>query len=183
MQTTVGSRAYTVCMLRFYFFIVMTAGAALAGVSVSAQTLVLGKPVPEFEATDLKQGRVFRLSEHKGEVIIVNFWASWCTPCQAEMPSIEAYYRKHQAEGLQVIAISMDSAKYLPTVKKMAQGFSFFTAHQSASKINGFGRIWRLPSTFVIDRQGLLRKNGHEGEPEVHTELLEKLVTPLLRMP
>jgi peroxiredoxin len=82
-----------------------------------------------------------------------------------------------------VIAISMDSAKYLPTVKKMAQGFSFFTAHQSQAKVPGFGRIWRLPSTFVIDRQGVLRKNGHEGDPEVNTELLETLVTPLLRMP
>ena len=170
VTATVCGRAYTGCMLRFYFSLVMSAAAVLACVNVSAQTLALGRPVPDFEATDLKQGRVFRLSEHKGEVIIVNFWASWCTPCQAEMPSIEAYYRKHQAEGLQVIAISMDSAKYLPTVKKMAQGFSF-------------GRIWRLPSTFVIDRQGVLRKNGHEGEPEVHTELLETLVTPLLRMP
>jgi peroxiredoxin len=170
-------------MRRCFFSFVTSVGALLACISVSAQTLALGGPVPDFEAIDIKQGRVFRLSEHKGEVIIVNFWASWCTPCQAEMPSIEAYYRKHQAEGLQVIAISMDSPKYLATVKKMAQGFSFFTAHHTQSKINGFGRIWRMPSTFVIDRQGVLRKNGHEGDPEVNTELLETLVTPLLRMP
>jgi len=170
-------------MLRFYFSLVISAAAALACFGLSAQTLALGRPVPDFEATDLKQGRVFRLSEHKGKVIIVNFWASWCTPCQAEMPSIEAYYRKHQAKGLQVIAISIDSVKYLPTVKKMAQGFNFFTAHQSQAKVTGFGRISRLPSTFVIDRQGVLRKNGHEGDPEVNTELLETLVTPLLRMP
>ena len=161
----------------------LLACASLLTTGAVAQSLSVGKPAPDFEATDVLQGRVFRLSEHKGQVIIVNFWASWCTPCQAEMPSIEAYYRKHQAEGLQVIAISMDSAKYLPTVKKMAQGFSFFTAHQSQAKVPGFGRIWRLPSTFVIDRQGVLRKNGHEGDPEVNTELLETLVTPLLRMP
>jgi len=166
-----------------FFSFVITVGALLACFGLSAQTLALGRPVPDFEATDLKQGRVFRLSEHKGKVIIVNFWASWCTPCQAEMPSIEAYYRKHQAKGLQVIAISIDSVKYLPTVKKMAQGFNFFTAHQSQAKVTGFGRISRLPSTFVIDRQGVLRKNGHEGDPEVNTELLETLVTPLLRMP
>ena len=82
-----------------------------------------------------------------------------------------------------MIVISMDSVKYLPTVKKMAQCFSFFTAHHSQSKIAGFGRIRRLPSSFVIDRQGVLRKNGHDGDPEVTTELLESKVTPLLRMP
>jgi peroxiredoxin len=170
-------------MRRFYLSLVFAVGAALSCVNVSAQTLAAGKPAPDFEATDLKQGRVLRLSEHKGEVIIVNFWATWCTPCQAEMPAIEAYYRQHQAEGLQVVAISMDSAKNLPTVKKMAQGFSFLTSHQNQAKFTGFGRIWRLPSTFVIDRQGVLRKNGHEGDPEVNTELLEELVTPLLRTP
>ncbi len=170
-------------MQRFYLYFVIAVGAALSCVSLSAQTLSVGKPVPDFEATDLHQGRIFRLSEHKGEVIIVNFWATWCTPCQAEMPAIEAYYRKHQSAGLQVVAISMDSPKNLVTVKKMAQDFSFLTSHQSQAKFTGFGRIWRLPSTFVIDRQGVLRKNGHEGDPEVNTELLESLVTPLFRTP
>ncbi|MSQ66401.1 MAG: TlpA family protein disulfide reductase [Limnohabitans sp.] len=83
-------------ILRLWWF----ACGVLLAASAVAQTLAIGRPAPDFETIDLQQGCLFRLSEHKGKVIIVNFWASWCKPCQAEMPAIEAYYRKHQADGL-----------------------------------------------------------------------------------
>lgn len=142
--------------------------------------LAVGSPAPEIEAKWLDSSQTLRLSANRGKVVVINFWATWCGPCKAEMPAIQAYYDKHKAEGLEVLAISMDDIRDLPTVRKFAQGFTFPIAHKSEANFNGLGRIWRMPSTFVVDKNGILRKNGHIGDPEVDLPMLESLVTPLL---
>lgn len=154
-------------------------------VSLSAFSadLTVGSPAPEIEAKLLDSPAQFRLSTNRGKVTIVNFWATWCAPCKEEMPAIQAYYDKHRAEGLEVLAISMDNAGELPAVRAFARNFRFPIAMKSEASFKGLGRIWRLPSTFVIDRQGILRKNGNTGDPEVNLPLLESLVTPLLAQP
>jgi thiol-disulfide isomerase/thioredoxin len=116
-------------------------------------------------------------------VVIVNFWATWCTPCLAEMPALEAYYTRHRPEGLEILAISMDDARDVAAVRATASKFSFPVALKSEADFEGLGRIWRMPSTFVVDREGILRRNGSTGEAEVNLPLLESLVTPLLRQP
>lgn len=99
------------------------------------------------------------------------------------MPAIQAYYDKHKAEGLEILAISMDDPGSLEKVRKFAQSFTFPIAVKSEANFKGLGRIWRMPSTFVVDKGGILRKNGHVGDPEVTLPLLESLVTPLLNSP
>lgn len=75
----------------------------------SAKALEEGMPAPYFEIATT-DGKVFKSSEAKGEVIVVNLWATWCTFCREEMPAMEAYYQRHKAEGLRMIAVSMDEA-------------------------------------------------------------------------
>jgi thiol-disulfide isomerase/thioredoxin len=142
--------------------------------------LAVGTQAPDIEAKLLDSPVTFRLSANHGKVTVINFWATWCGPCKLEMPAIQAYYEKHKAEGLEVLAISMDEARDLPEVRKIAQKFSFPIALKSEANFKGLGRIWRMPSTFVVDRDGILRKNGHVGDPEVTSAQLESLVTPLL---
>src|SRR5664280_1514746 len=72
-----------------------------------ATALQEGKPAPQFEIT-LLDGKVFKSSEAKGEVIVVNLWATWCTYCREEMPALEKYYQRHKVDGLRLIAVSMD---------------------------------------------------------------------------
>jgi hypothetical protein len=74
----------------------------------------------------------------------------------------------------------MDEPRELPAVRKFAQLFTFQIALKADASIKGLGRIWRMPSTFVIDRAGILRKNGHVGDAEITSTELESLVTPLL---
>lgn len=145
-----------------------------------AADLSLGQVAPEIQAKLLDSNEIFQLSRHRGKVVIVNFWATWCAPCKAEMPALQAFLERHRSDGLEVLAISMDESKDEPMVKKMAQQYSFQVALKANASFKGLGRIWRMPTTFVIDKEGLLRKNGHVGDAEISAAELESLVTPLL---
>ncbi len=145
-----------------------------------AADLAVGQAAPEVDAKLLDGATRVRTSENRGKVTIINFWATWCEPCREEMPAIDAYYKKYRARGVEVLAISMDDPNDAAAVRKLAQKYSFPVALKPDANFKGLGRIWRLPSTFVIDRQGILRKNGLVGEPKVDLALLESLVTPLL---
>ncbi len=151
--------------------------------NVLAADLTVGSPAPDMQATLLDSTDSFQLVQKRGKTVIVNFWATWCAPCRAEMPAIQTYYDKHKSEGLEILAISMDEPRELQEVRKIAQQFSFHVALKSQANLKGFGRIWRMPTTFVIDKDGVLRKNGHVGDAEITLAELESLVTPLLSKP
>jgi thiol-disulfide isomerase/thioredoxin len=150
---------------------------------VIAAELLVGAPAPEVQAKLLNGTDSFQLSSRRGKVIIINFWATWCPPCKAEMPAIQAYFDRHKDDGLEILAISMDDNRDLAEVKKVAQQYTFLMAMKSESNFKGLGRIWRMPTTFVVDRDGILRKNGHVGDAEITSSELEALVTPLLAKP
>jgi thiol-disulfide isomerase/thioredoxin len=160
----------TACLAAFFFMFAMP----------GARALEEGKHVPYFEIT-LADGKIFKSSEARGEVVVVNLWATWCTFCREEMPALETYYQRHKGEGLRMIAVSMDEAGDDAKVREVMQAYSYPAGVGPASNLKAFGRIWRLPMTFVIDRDGILRKDGSEGDPKVDLAALEKLVTPLLK--
>lgn len=143
--------------------------------------LAVGSPAPTLEAKLLQSDEVMKVSGQQGLVTIVNLWATWCTPCLAEMPALQSYYDRHKAQGIRVLAISMDGPEAQPEVLNIAKNYTFPIALKSGASLKGWGRIWRMPTTFVIDKQGVLRRNGHVGTPEVTLESLEAEVTPLLR--
>jgi cytochrome c biogenesis protein CcmG, thiol:disulfide interchange protein DsbE len=119
-------------------------------------------------------------ADQHGDVVILNFWATWCVPCRAEMPALEDYYQKHRMEGLKVLAISMDDPEDEAKVRQVMAGFSFPAAMARDAIFKGYGRIWRIPLTFVIDRGGILRKDAWYGDAGIDLPMLEKTVTPLL---
>ena len=142
----------------------------------------VGQAAPNIEGT-LIDGKAFDLNNNKGKVVLVNFWASWCEPCREEMPAIEAYLKKNKAKGFEVLAITVDKPADMEQAKQIMRNYSFLFADKSHMNYSGYGRIWRIPSSFIIDRQGILRKNGLTGDPKVDTKLLEEVVTPLLSSP
>lgn len=139
-------------------------------------------PAPVVRA-ELIDGGTFDSMEHHGKVIVLNFWASWCRPCREEMPALDAYYRAHRAEGLEVIAISIEEPGDLPKVRQAMKDFGFPAALAADGQIEGYGRLWRIPVTFVIDRRGVLRFDGFKFARTLDVPILEKIVTPLLRNP
>jgi cytochrome c biogenesis protein CcmG/thiol:disulfide interchange protein DsbE len=153
---------------------------SMAPVAAAAKLPKAGDPAPALEAT-LVDGSRFVLAGQRGKVVLVNFWATWCPPCRAEMPAIDAFYRAHRDEGLVVIAISMDEPEDLPKVSEAMAGFSFPTALVSRTQAKGYGRLWRMPLTFVVDRDGILRRNAWKAAPTIDAAALEAEVLPLLR--
>ena len=164
----------------FLFALLSTFSAEGAGIAV-------GKPAPVIKAKLLDATGNIQAGGGAGEssdkVTIINFWASWCVPCRIEMPALQSYYDKHKSQGLEVLAISMDEARDLAEVRMIAGQYTFPIAVKADADFKGLGRIWRMPSTFVIDRHGILRKNGIEGSPTIDLDSLEALVTPLLEQP
>ena len=148
-------------------------------IQISAYAIEEGKIAPALTAK-LLDGKSFSTELARGEVVIVNFWATWCPPCRKEMPAFESYYQKHRLQGLRIIAISLDDSADVAKVREVMRDFAFEAALEGETQHKGYGRIWRMPLTFVIDRNGILRKDGWYGAVGIDQPLLEKIVTPLL---
>jgi thiol-disulfide isomerase/thioredoxin len=132
---------------------------------------------PNLGLSDL-EGVEHELTDHLGHVVLVNLWATWCPPCKAEMPTLEAYYQAHQADGFVTVAINDgDPAEAVAEfVEEYALSFPVwldptYQATDHAFKTNN------LPSSFVIDREGNVRLRW---VGEIDRASLEKYVTPLI---
>ncbi|GAA5004088.1 TlpA family protein disulfide reductase [Pseudoluteimonas lycopersici] len=152
---------------------------ACCGVA-DARGLALGRPAPALDAT-FADGHAWSLAGQRGKVVIVNFWATWCGPCRAEMPVLDAFYRAHRDEGLEVVGIDLDDAEDAAEAARVMSAFAYPSASIRDVRAKGYGRLWRLPLCFVVDRDGNLRRDGFEAAPVLDAAELETLVLPLLR--
>ena len=117
-------------------------------------------------------------------MVILTFWATWCAPCRAELPVLSAYASAHAGQGLVVLGFSLDDASDLAAVRRVAATLSFPAGLLGGGYAGDYGRIWRLPANFAIDRAGLLVDNRwNDARPEWTAESLERVVTPLLANP
>ena len=158
----------------------MVAALALCALQAAPHAIAEAlRPAPELSAT-LLDGRSFTLHQVAGKVLIVNFWATWCAPCREEMPALEAFRSKYHGRGIEVLAISLDEPRNLPAVRTTLQVYGFEAALSAQTSYEGYGRIWRLPTTFVIDREGRLRTELTTGTAPVDLAWLERHVAPLL---
>ena len=101
-------------------------------------------------------GKTFRLSEHRGKVVFVNFWATWCPPCREEMPAMEKLWQRYRDRGLVVVAVSLDRDPLVvpPFVKE--KGFSFAVALDPKMQTAHAYGVRALPASFFVDRKGVM---------------------------
>jgi peroxiredoxin len=136
----------------------------------------LDQPVPALQI-QLLDGRVVNLEQLRGKVVLVNFWATWCPYCRHEMPAMEEFYADYRDQGFEILALSQDDAA-APVVEFMTkENYHFPVAMAEASVAAAFGGVSRLPTSFVIDKRGLVR---HKISGQVHYPRLKALVEPLL---
>ena len=169
----------------------LTRRAALQGLAVSALSglfapaaragdLKVGAPAPEAMLATL-DGRRIATPQLLGKVVILTFWATWCEPCHEELPLLSAYAARHADAGLEVLGFTLDGADKLSEVESLARTLSFPVGLLERSSADGYGRIWRLPVSFAIDRTGRLAMDGwKEKKPAWTAERLEQVVSPLL---
>ena len=131
------------------------------------------KPAPGWELQDLK-GKTIRSADFKGKVVILDFWATWCPPCRAEIPGFIELQKKYQVQGLAVVGVSVDqagSAAVKSFAKKMGMNYPVVLA--DAKIADAFGGIAGIPATFIIDRAGRIVKQhlGFTEKAEIETEI------------
>lgn len=140
------------------FFYQATAVDAGTAVKKAEKVLALkqGPVAPDFRLKSL-DGKEIRLSDYKGRVVILDFWATWCPPCKAEIPSFIEMHGELAEEGLVVIGAAADDPR---KVRKFAAeyGINYPIVIADAALANDYGGIMGLPTTFVIDREGRIAR-------------------------
>jgi len=144
-----------------------------------ANDLVVGQTAPPITLHTL-DGHSIATTDLTGKVVIVTFWATYCDPCREELPLLSIYAKNHAKQGLQVLGFCIDPPENIDEVKKVAQSLSFPVGLTGSPYAGGYGRIWRMPVSFVIDRAGKLVDNGWKDDNPVWTrERLHRVMDPL----
>jgi cytochrome c biogenesis protein CcmG/thiol:disulfide interchange protein DsbE len=130
-----------------------TTGGAGSGSAIRPPS---AEKAPDFNLTDI-HGKPFRLSDYKGKVIILDFWATWCPPCKAEIPFFIELEKQYGKDGLAVLGAALDDpGKVKNFYKAHAMNYPVAVADQELSMV--YGGIQGIPTTFVIDRDGYIRE-------------------------
>ncbi len=148
----------------------------------------VGSSAPGFVARDL-DGRPTSLDDLRGEVVLLNIWATWCPPCVEEMPSMQRLYERMRGEGLRVVAVSIDAAsgevdaggRPGGDIEEFAEalGLSFEIWHDPSGEIQRIYRTTGVPESFVIDRDGTIIKKvigATEWDSEANRDLFRRLL-------
>jgi peroxiredoxin len=140
--------------MRSTFLIFLLAGIALStfGQEVTSQQT----PAHDFELKNIK-GQTVRLSDYKGKVVLLNFWATWCAPCKAEMPELVRWQKQHQDKGLQIIGITYPpykKAAVIQIAKNSKINYPIVFDNKKIAGLYSVGEI--LPVTIIVDRQGMI---------------------------
>jgi cytochrome c biogenesis protein CcmG/thiol:disulfide interchange protein DsbE len=140
---------------------------------------LLHKPAPEFVRTDLAS-RPVDLAALRGRVVLLNFWATWCAPCQTEIPRFIGWQSKYAPDGLQIIGVAMDDdpAPVASQVRERGVNYPVVMGDPEIGLL--YGGVLGLPVTYLIDRQGIVRAR-YKGEADLGA--MESAIQRLLRNP
>jgi peroxiredoxin len=159
--------------------ILAAATLSLAGAGNAAALPAAGVVAPDFAAKS-DSGRNVRLSELRGQVVLINFWASWCGPCRQELPLLNKIYGRYRAAGFMLLAVNVDDNRKdaEAMLKRLDLRFpTLFDVSKNVSKLYG---VDMMPSTLVIDRDGRVRY-VHRGYYEGYERKYDQQVRELLK--
>jgi thiol-disulfide isomerase/thioredoxin len=139
-----------------------------------------GVPAPALVARQF-DGQVLDLAAQRGHVVLLNFWASWCGPCRAEMPALDALAQELRERGLVVIGLSADDRHDRADALKAAKGLSYPLGLLSEATRNEFGSPRSLPLSYLIDREGVIRQVLSANRGPVSVEALRTAVLAVLQ--
>ncbi len=149
------------------------------GLSMSPREWI-GKPALDFQVTDLK-GEELSLEKYRGQVVLLDFWATWCGPCIAEIPNVKKTYEKYKNQKFQIIGISLDRSTEPLEDYIEKEELGWLQYWDKSSKIGNLYKVRAIPSTFLIDGEGIIRKTNLRGHALEHAvaELVEENLAKL----
>ena len=138
--------------LLFWF----TIGGGASGIRVNKSVIPsVGSIAPDFTLESLSGERI-HLSQYKGKPVLINFWATWCTPCKLEMPAIQSRYDETRT-GFTVLAVNFDEPKEKVQTFVQELGLTFKVLLDPGGKIQNLYHVRGYPSTFLVDRDGVIQ--------------------------
>jgi cytochrome c biogenesis protein CcmG, thiol:disulfide interchange protein DsbE len=177
-------RIYYIGVRLISLVLVCAAGLTLAGCYAHSKPTDINIPAPDFTIRD--PDRSVTLSQLRGQIVVLNFWATWCPPCVDEMPSLERLQKRFQGKGVTVLAVSVDddAGDYHQFLQN--HSIDLLTVRESGKRTNNgviapvsstYG-TFKVPETYIIDRKGVIRRKFigpvNWNQPEI-TEYLSRL--------
>ncbi len=152
--------------------------SALASTGLASSGLS-GQPAPDF-ALKSSTGENLRLSEYRGDVVMINFWATWCGPCRQEMPLLDDLYTRYQRVGFNLLGVNIDddSGRALAMIQEL--GVSFPVLFDDRKEVSKMYEVGAMPVTVIVDRAGQIRY-VHQGYKPGYENLYLDQVRTLLR--
>ncbi|MFQ3251440.1 TlpA disulfide reductase family protein [Glaciecola sp.] len=161
----------------------LLAGATLLALSV-ASVSAMAKPAsgelsPDFTLKSRDGGNI-KLSEQRGNIVMVNFWASWCGPCREELPAFEELYQEYQDMGVEILAVNVDDEAEKANVLLQDIEVSFPVLYDTSGEVSELYDVSAMPTTVLIDRDGNVRLL-HPGYRKGDEKKYEKAIKMLMR--
>ncbi|MEO8836039.1 MAG: TlpA disulfide reductase family protein [Caldimonas sp.] len=156
----------------------LCAALGVAGATASS-AIAPATPAPDF-ALHAMGGSNLRLTEQRGRVVMVNFWATWCGPCRQEMPQLNRLYEKYRSSGFVLLGVNVDDdqSKAAEVAKKL--GVTFPVLLDTDKTVSKLYDVSTMPSTVIIDREGKVRY-VHRGYLTGYEDNYEKQIRELLK--
>jgi len=145
----------------------------LAASSLASSGLT-GRPAPDF-ALKSSSGQNLRLSEYRGDVVMINFWATWCGPCRQEMPLLDQLYSRYQRVGFSLLGVNIDddSRRAMDMINEL--GVSFPVLFDASKEVSRLYEVDAMPVTVIVDREGNVR-HIHQGyKPGYEQQYLDEI--------
>lgn len=126
------------------------------GSSTSRPSAMIGEPAPDFTLMNM-EGEQVSLSDFRGQVVLINFWATWCPPCREEKPTMEKLYERHKDDGLVVLAVNVEeNGHQVVSQYLMTNSFSFPIVLDPKAVAQSQYGVFRYPESYVIGRDGIV---------------------------
>jgi len=150
--------------------------AAALAIALPALALAgpAGPPAPQFTLTT-RAGRDVSLTQYRGQVVMINFWASWCGPCRQEMPLLESIYKKYNKLGFTLLGVNVEPDSKAADDWLKATPVTFPILYDKESKVSKLYDVAGMPSTVIIDRSGKLRVLHRGYKPGDENEYLDSI--------
>ena len=165
--------------------IVAVVAGVKSGLTMEFKPIGIGVDAPDFNVATLDSvPKTKTLDDYKGQVLLINIWATWCAPCRVEMPSIESLHRDYAPKGLKIIAISVDDPGTDAQIRSFVKqyGITFEVLHDTGGQEGKVSRDYQTsgyPETMIIGRDGIIRKKllgAHNWNSPENRALIDRLL-------